>query len=167
MTPALDHMELASSPERTTRLARLIAPMLVAGDTILLDGPVGAGKSHFCRALIQARMSDVGVLEDVPSPSFTLVQAYDLGGVEFWHVDLYRLGDPQEIHELGLDEAFTQAICLVEWAERLGDLRPRDALHLTLAPGPEADARVLRFTGPPRWHDRLAPLIKPGQVHVR
>ncbi|MFN7001894.1 MAG: tRNA (adenosine(37)-N6)-threonylcarbamoyltransferase complex ATPase subunit type 1 TsaE, partial [Roseinatronobacter sp.] len=111
-----DHLNLSlttHAPEQTAALALRLGAQLAGGDTILLHGPVGAGKSHFCRALIQSRLATVGRMEDVPSPSFTLVQTYDLGTVELWHADLYRLGDPQEVLELGLEDAFSQAICLV------------------------------------------------------
>ncbi|MCC5954827.1 MAG: tRNA (adenosine(37)-N6)-threonylcarbamoyltransferase complex ATPase subunit type 1 TsaE [Natronohydrobacter sp.] len=143
------------APEQTAELAVQLGASLVPGDTVLLDGPVGAGKSLFCRALIQSRLAALGRTEDVPSPSFTLVQTYDLGGAEIWHADLYRLSDPQEIVELGLEEAFDTAICLVEWAGRLGDMAPPDALHVTILPGAVPEARQIMLTGPQDWQDRL------------
>ena len=76
-------------------------------------------KSHFARALIQSRLAAIGRFEDVPSPTFTLVQCYDLGSVDLWHADLYRLTSPSECDELGLVDAFESAICLVEWPDRL------------------------------------------------
>ncbi len=127
---------------------------LGAGDVVLLSGPLGAGKSHFARALIQARLAALGRAEDVPSPTFTLVQGYDLDTVALWHADLYRLAHPDDCDELGLAEAFDTAICLVEWPERLGPMAPPDALWLTLAPC--AAGRRLRFDGPAaRWAGRL------------
>ncbi len=149
----------SSSPDATAALAARLGRLLAAGDTLLLHGSVGAGKSHFCRALIQSRLAALGRMEDVPSPSFTLVQTYDLGDLELWHADLYRLGDTQEVVELGLEDAFATAICLVEWAERLGTLAPKDALRLTLAPGRHADERYLTLDGPPQWCARLAPVL--------
>src|SRR6056297_3788247 len=116
-----------SSPQATAALAARIAPLLRPGDTLLLSGPIGAGKTAFARALIQARL---GRAEDVPSPTFTLVQTYDDGICEIWHADLYRLTVPEDAVELGLDQAFAEAICLVEWPDRLGALAPSDALHL-------------------------------------
>ncbi len=133
--------------DATARLAAGIAPLLRAGDVILLNGPIGAGKTHFARSLIQARLAMAGRAEDVPSPTFTLIQTYDADGVELWHADLYRLTDPDEAAELGLEEAFTQAICLIEWPDRLGALRPALALDLTLTPDPTSDLRVARFSG--------------------
>lgn len=114
----------------TARLARAIAPNLRASDTLGLTGGLGAGKSHFARALIGARLAALGRAEDIPSPSYTLVQTYDLGPVMLWHADLYRLVSPDEIAELGLEDAFADAICLVEWADRLGAALP--ARHLML-----------------------------------
>ena len=88
----------------TAGIARMLAAVARPGQTILLDGPVGAGKTHFARAFIRARQGDLA--EDVPSPTFTLVQTYDDPmGTEIWHADLYRLTDPSELDELGLDEA--------------------------------------------------------------
>jgi tRNA threonylcarbamoyladenosine biosynthesis protein TsaE len=130
-------------------LALQIAPGLGAGDVILLEGGLGAGKTHFARALIQALLP---VPEDVPSPTFTLVQTYDTGGVEIWHADLYRLSSLDEVYELGLDEAFQSAICLIEWPDRLGADRPSDALTIELSydrPGRVAD---LSFSDA-RWAD--------------
>ena len=124
--------------DSTAALARHLAPLVGAGDVILLQGPIGAGKSHFARALIQARL---GWAEDVPSPTFTLVQTYQADEVEIWHADLYRLTDASEVEELGLKQAFDEAIALVEWPDRLGPLWPAAALTLDLAPEAVGDAR--------------------------
>lgn len=102
--------------------------MKEAGDCLLLEGQIGAGKSHFARALIRARL---GREEDVPSPTFTLVQTYQ-ADVEIWHADLYRLGHPDEVLELGLEAAFDDAICLIEWPDRLGRHLPQGAVRLKL-----------------------------------
>lgn len=159
MTPAFSRTLSAPTPDATAAIAARLGAVLAAGDTILLSGPVGAGKSHFARALIQSRLAALGRVEDVPSPTFTLVQTYELDGVEVWHADLYRLHSPRECDELGLDAAFETAICLIEWPDRLGALSPASALHLTLAQGDTPDARVLHFTSDdPRWQGRLAAL---------
>jgi tRNA threonylcarbamoyladenosine biosynthesis protein TsaE len=113
----------------TDRLGAVMAAHLRPGDTVLLAGPIGAGKTHLARALIRARLDRP---EDVPSPSFTLVQTYDAPGAAIWHADLYRLSHPDEVAELGLEAAFDSAICLVEWPDRLGRATPPGALTLTL-----------------------------------
>ncbi|KAE9630839.1 tRNA (adenosine(37)-N6)-threonylcarbamoyltransferase complex ATPase subunit type 1 TsaE [Parasedimentitalea maritima] len=143
-----------SSPEKTANLATLIATALRPGDCILLEGPIGAGKTHFARHLIQSLLH---VPEDVPSPTFTLVQTYDVPSGELWHADLYRLTSLDEIEELGLIEAFETAICLVEWPDRLAELSPSNALHLRLELDlDDADTRKLTFT----WSDaKWQPLI--------
>lgn len=155
MTDAFHLTTETLAPEQTADLAMRLGVLLGPGDTVLLEGPVGAGKSHFCRALIQSRLAAQGRMEDVPSPSFTLVQTYDAGDVEIWHADLYRLSDPQEIVELGLEDAFSTAICLVEWAGRLGDMAPAEALQVTILPGVAPEARQILFSGPPCWQERL------------
>ena len=128
----------------TDRLAQAMAPALAPGDFIGLTGGLGAGKSSFARAAIAARL---GRWEEIPSPSYTLVQTYDLGeGVELWHADLYRLGSTGELVELGLEDAFDSAICLVEWADRLGPALPARRLMLGFdcLPG-DAEGRLVRL----------------------
>ncbi|RAP42260.1 tRNA (adenosine(37)-N6)-threonylcarbamoyltransferase complex ATPase subunit type 1 TsaE [Rhodovulum viride] len=152
-------LSLSLAAEAQTRaLADRLAAALGAGDTLLLDGPIGAGKTAFARALIQAAQTRAGLPpEDVPSPTFTLVQTYEAGPFEIWHADLYRLGHPHEVLELGLDEAFDLALCLIEWPDRLGDLAPADALRLTFGPGPSETARTLDLvSADPSWADRLS-----------
>lgn len=126
------HLSL-SSPEETATLARSIAGHLAPGDCLLLEGPIGAGKTHFARCLIQSLMD---FPEDVPSPTFTLVQTYDVAAGELWHADLYRLSSLDEIDELGLIDAFETAICLIEWPDRLAEMTPDHALHLALSLDP-------------------------------
>ncbi|MFY0633492.1 MAG: tRNA (adenosine(37)-N6)-threonylcarbamoyltransferase complex ATPase subunit type 1 TsaE [Vannielia sp.] len=148
-----------SSPEHTTRLAEAMAPLLGAGDVLLLSGPVGAGKSHFSRGLIRWRMRRVDALEDVPSPTFTLVQTYPLPDGELWHADLYRLSDPDEVEELGLAAAFEEAICLVEWPDRL-PTPPAHALRLHFETGEGDDARTLTIAGGKPWESRIASALE-------
>lgn len=132
----------------TTDLGVELARVLRSGDTILFKGSVGAGKSHLARAIIQARL---GYPEEVPSPTYTLVQIYDDGASEIYHADLYRLGDTSELAELGLEEAFQNAICLVEWSERLGKADiPQGALTLHLKS--DQDGRLATLTAnSSRW----------------
>lgn len=128
-------------PDATDRLARLMALHLRAGDTVLLSGHVGAGKSHFARAFIRAHF---GPAQEVPSPSFTLVQTYQNAAVEIWHADLYRLTHPDEVQELGLADAMTEAICLIEWPDRLGALQPARPIHLRLIS--QGEGRIAEIT---------------------
>lgn len=142
------------SPRETAQSAAQLGSLLTPGDVILLTGDVGAGKTHFARALIQSLLVEA---EDVPSPTFTLVQTYDTSKGDIWHADLYRLTSSAEIEELGLSEAFETAICLVEWPDRLGDLRPHGALDLTLTQGNAEDARMLTATWDSgAWDTRVA-----------
>ncbi len=112
----------------TTHLGQALARVLGAGDCVLLEGAIGAGKSHLARALIRA-LRDPN--EEVPSPTFTLVQTYP-GHPDIWHADLYRLTHPDEVHELGLEAAFGNAICLIEWPDRLGAYTPENPIRLRL-----------------------------------
>ena len=145
---------------RTLRLARALAPHLRPGDVLALSGEIGAGKSVFARALIKARLAALGLDEDVPSPTFTLVQTYRAGDLEIWHSDLYRLTDPDEVVELGLDDAFGTALCLIEWPDRLGTLLPAGALALDFAPGADDGARILTLSSTdPAWAGRLDPVL--------
>lgn len=142
----------SASDQDTADFARLLVPFLAAGDVILLHGDIGAGKSHFSRSLIQSVMDPV---EDVPSPTFTLVQTYDTQIGEIWHADLYRLSDLDETYELGLIDAFEEAICLIEWPDRLGDEAPQTALHVTLTAQDE-NTREIAIEGPSdRWSDAI------------
>ncbi len=138
-----------SSQDETAKLARALAPHVSGGDVILLEGSIGAGKSFFARALILALLD---VPEDIPSPTFTLVQTYDAPKFEIWHCDLYRLTTPYEAQELGLEDAFETALCLIEWPDRLGELTPPDALVLSLqmTGAPEVRRATLQATTP-RW----------------
>lgn len=141
------------SPEATAAFARRVAPALGAGDVLLLAGEIGAGKSHFARALIAERLAAVGMVEDIPSPTYTLVQSYEAADLPIWHCDLYRITEPIEAVELGLWDAFETALCLVEWPERLGDQTPKNAAYLHFAQGVHPDQRILRIAvpgGPPR-----------------
>ena len=132
-------IDLADANE-TANLAGILAQNVQIGDTILLTGAVGAGKTHFARSFIKSLLT---VHEDVPSPTFTLVQTYDTAVGEVWHSDLYRLSAEQEIEELGLFDAMTEAVCLIEWPDRLGNYTPTDALHIEFTPSRTLDSRVL------------------------
>lgn len=141
----------AADEALTAGLARAFAAVLHPGDALALRGPVGAGKTHFARALIRARQGDPA--EDVPSPTFTLVQTYhDPMGSEIWHADLYRLTDAGELVELGLEDAMSEALTLIEWPERGGDLL-QGALTVSIEPEPDDPGlRRIQLHGDPlRW----------------
>lgn len=146
----------------TAGLARVFAAVLRPGQTLALHGPVGAGKTHFARALIRARQGDSA--EDVPSPTFTLVQTYDDPmGTEIWHADLYRLGHADELIELGLEDAMPDALTLIEWPENGGELP--DALRLDILPvAGNPDLRDITFIGDVvRW-GAVGRLVKMAQL---
>lgn len=142
------------TPLTTRALAVRLAPLLRAGDIVALSGELGAGKTFLARAIIQA----LGGPEEVPSPTFTLVQTYDLKPAPVWHFDLYRLANPEDAYELDIEDAFLDAISLIEWPERLGDLLPADRLDVHLAFGDAEDARTVTLLGGPSWDERLKAL---------
>ncbi len=147
------------TPEATARFGSAIAPSLRAGDALLLEGEIGAGKTHFARALIQARLSKSDRAEEVPSPTYTLVQTYNDGEYEIWHADLYRLTSPDEVIELGLDYAFETAITLVEWPDRLGDTTPKSALRLRF--DIDGAGRILTLkSNEANWAERLGLVLE-------
>ena len=147
-----------SSPDDTARFAARLGRLLVPGDCILLNGSLGAGKTHFARSLIQSVLSNA---EEVPSPTFTLVQTYDTDVGPIWHADLYRINGADEIEELGLTEAMEDAICLIEWPDRLGDLKPDDALVLQFTAQDDPDARAVTATWTDeKWSARLERAIQ-------
>jgi tRNA threonylcarbamoyladenosine biosynthesis protein TsaE len=137
----------------TEALAAAVARLVRAGDAILLEGPLGAGKTAFARAFLRAAAGDPAL--DVPSPTFTLVQEYDtkLGAVH--HYDLWRLDGPGPLDELGWDAA-RDAIVLVEWPDRLGALRPAEALTIALEAADAPDARRATLTWADKRLDALA-----------
>ncbi|WP_299421714.1 tRNA (adenosine(37)-N6)-threonylcarbamoyltransferase complex ATPase subunit type 1 TsaE [uncultured Shimia sp.] len=142
-----------NSPAETQAFATQVATLLSPGDVVLLEGSIGAGKTHFARSLIQSLLP---VMEDVPSPTFTLVQVYDGPSSEIWHADLYRLSAPDEVVELGLTDAFEDAICLVEWPDRLAELAPENALTLRFELSQQEEHRVLTMSAPSsNWAKKL------------
>lgn len=112
----------------TEQLARKLAPLLKRGDVVALQGELGAGKTTFARALLQA----LGVKTEVPSPTFTLLQTYEVPNLPISHFDLYRLKNENELEELGWDEACAQSLVIVEWPERAAGHMPEDHLALSL-----------------------------------
>ena len=125
----------------TERLAQRLAPHAAPGDVIGLCGALGSGKTAFARAFIRARLGRGE--EEVPSPTFTLVQLYEHADGAIWHFDLYRLGEADDAYELGIEDAFSGAISLIEWPEKLGAIMPGDWLKVDLAPDEGEEARLV------------------------
>ena len=154
------HLELPDL-EATCALARQVAAAVRPGDVIALRGDLGSGKTAFARALIGALADpargaeEAGPGEEVPSPTFTLVQTYRRLPAEVWHFDLYRLERPDEVYELGIEDALAEGISLIEWPERLGPLLPRERLDLLLSFGAAPGARRAEIRGHGGWAERL------------
>lgn len=126
-----------------------LANSLSGRHTILLNGPVGAGKSVLARSIIAQCLE---APEDIPSPTFTLVQTYETDAFDILHCDLYRLKTPDQCFELGLDDAFGTSLCLIEWPDRLGPYAPKDALHVEIQLAQNPNARIVVFTySDPSW----------------
>jgi tRNA threonylcarbamoyladenosine biosynthesis protein TsaE len=137
----------------TAVLARRLAKQTRRGDVIGLMGDLGSGKTTLARAFIRALGTGA---EEVPSPTFTLVEVYGFPGhPPVWHFDLYRLTAPEQAYELGIEDAWSEGISLVEWPERLGPLLPAEHVLVQLAAGRGAEARVARLTASPGWALRL------------
>lgn len=148
-----------ASPAATAGLAERIAPALGVGDVIALEGELGTGKTTFARALIRALGNGQ---EEVPSPTFILVQTYEAGGMTVWHCDLYRVDRPEDAAELGLEEAYGSALTLIEWPERLGrDLPPR-RLWIRFEYGGDEIARRVTVIGDGDWRRRLEGVLDDG-----
>ena len=143
---------VSNGPLETEELASALKENLQNGDIILLKGEIGAGKSLFARSLIQSAMDQE---EEVPSPTFTIVQTYETKLGSIWHADLYRLTDHSEIFELGLIDAFVSEIVIVEWPERLGHLEPQDALTVEIIILENDKREVIFSSNSSMWKVRL------------
>lgn len=157
MMPAPTSFTIALDDEQATqRFAVDIGNALEPGDLVTLSGDLGAGKTAFARALIRHLANDPGVA--VPSPTFTLMQVYELPRFTLAHADLYRLTSPDELSELGLDEIAATGVVLMEWPDRAGIRLPADRIDiaLTLAPEKGNDYRDARVTGHGALSHRVA-----------
>jgi tRNA threonylcarbamoyl adenosine modification protein YjeE len=142
--------------DATRALAARLARCLRSGDLVLLEGDLGTGKTEFARAVIQAL---AGKAITVPSPTFTILQSYELPGIEVGHADLYRIAAPGELIELGLEECLTRGALLVEWPDRAADLWPGERLTVGLAAMlSDPTARELTLAGTGRWASLIATL---------
>jgi tRNA threonylcarbamoyladenosine biosynthesis protein TsaE len=120
----------------TEKLGAALAARLKPGDVVALEGPLGSGKTTLARAILRAAADQPDLI--VPSPTFTLVEVYETPQGTFWHFDLYRLETPEQVFELGWEEALAEGIVLIEWPERLGDLLPE---HLSIVLEVDGDGR--------------------------
>jgi tRNA threonylcarbamoyladenosine biosynthesis protein TsaE len=134
----------------TRSLGARIAACLSVGDAVALQGELGAGKTTLARAILEA----LGVDEEVPSPTFTLVQYYETPRLAVRHYDLYRIENAVEMEELGLEEALNQGAALIEWPERALPWLPADRLHVAM--GLRNGARRAQVSGPARWAAAMA-----------
>jgi tRNA threonylcarbamoyladenosine biosynthesis protein TsaE len=128
-------MSLASEAA-TEQLGATLAARLQPGDIVALKGPLGAGKTTLARAILRAAANVPDLI--VPSPTFTLVEVYETPRGIFWHFDLYRLESPEQVFELGWEEALAEGIVLIEWPERLGEILPQ---HLSVTLEIDGDGR--------------------------
>ena len=140
--------DLAATQDLAARLAALAGP----GDVIALIGDLGAGKTEFARAFIRALTAPD---EDVPSPTFTLVQTYPADAFDIWHFDLYRLDAPEDAFELDIEDAFHDAVSLIEWPERLGAYLPRERLDIVLSVDSAGNMRTAELIAHGGWAARL------------
>tara|TARA_R110002096_G_scaffold309403_4_gene504013 strand:- start:44998 stop:45468 length:471 start_codon:yes stop_codon:yes gene_type:complete len=140
-------------------LASRLSALLKTGDILAFEGNLGTGKTEFCRAIIHA----LGYDEDVPSPTFNLLQIYepsieDLKTPAVWHMDLYRLENAQDVFELGIEDGFDSAVTMIEWPERMGNYLPAEHLKITLSHGDNEGSRYISFDGDPSWEQRIKEL---------
>ncbi len=120
---------ICQTEQDTRRLAERIASVARKGDIFALYGTLGAGKSTFSRYFIQFLTK----VEDVPSPTFTLVQMYEAADFEIYHYDMYRLKQPDEAYELGIEETFYSGVNLIEWPEKITELLPKNIWHIEIS----------------------------------
>jgi tRNA threonylcarbamoyl adenosine modification protein YjeE len=147
--------DLASEAE-TAALGRRIAKLLRVGDTITLAGTLGAGKTVLARALVRHFLPG----EEVPSPTFTLVQTYETPALAISHIDLYRVKARSEVRELGLDEALERGALLIEWPDRMGELLPVDRLDVVFEGVEDDETRILKLIGRGSWAPRVKDLSR-------
>lgn len=144
------------SQRQIERLAVTIASLSKKGDLVLLSGPLGAGKTTLARAFIRQLISDLSA--EIPSPSYTLAQSYapaDGVGPMVWHFDFYRIEDPSEITELGLEEAQAEGVVLAEWPEHAGSALATGGLLISLALANRPRERQVTIENLGGWSDRL------------
>ena len=141
------------SPERTREIAAVVAGVLAPGDVVALSGDLGAGKTCFVQGVAAA----LGVTEHVTSPSFVLVREYGSGTIPILHIDVYRLGNLQELVDLGYEEFLDpKQIVLIEWGDAVGPLLPDEYLQIDVHAPTETDRLIELIANGPGWAQRLA-----------
>jgi len=151
--PILKSMPLENAAASES-LGAALAPLLRRGDVVCLQGDLGAGKTTLARGLLRTLAGDPDM--DVPSPTFTLVEVYEFPALSVWHFDLYRLKQPEDAWELGLEQALGEAASLIEWPERLGTLLPAQRLEIRLSA--DGAGRRADLAGSAGWRDRISDL---------
>lgn len=149
---------ILNSEEETGRLAERISDLLRKGDTIAMAGMLGVGKTTFARSLIRKMLPG----EEVPSPTFTLVQTYDAPKFRITHADLYRVKAKRELRELGLDEALEEGALIIEWPDRMSELLPADRLDMIIEVDDGVEERRVKLIGRGSWAQRMRDLRKSG-----
>ena len=154
-----------TSEDETLALGAALAKRAVRGDVITLSGTLGAGKTVLARGFIRERLGQapgktLNQATDVASPTFTLVHVYDTVTPEIWHFDWYRLEHPDEVQELGLEDAFATGLSLIEWPDKAAAWLPRDRLDITLSVDPKTEQRVAKLEVGRGWSGRLENLDK-------
>ena len=148
-----------ADPADTRAFAERLAPCARSGDVLALAGDLGAGKTTFARAFINALLARHGLPpEDVPSPTFTLVQEYPLPAFVLYHIDLYRIEAETELGALGFEEVFADGVSLIEWPDRLGSLLPASRLDMEFRlpdRSDNPDRRLVALTAHGDWQGRL------------
>lgn len=147
-----------SSPAETTALGEELGRLLKGGEVICLTGDLGAGKTHFAKGVARG----LGIIETVTSPTFTLINEYS-GRLPLYHVDAYRLGDPDEAYDLGLEEyIYGDGVTLLEWPDRVAELLPEDRLviEITRVDGAGESVREIALTPGPGYKDLMHSLIR-------
>ena len=148
-----EHQFTLKNETATGTLASQLANIAKPRDVIALAGDLGVGKTAFARAFIKARGGD----GEVPSPTFTLVQVYQLSSINVYHFDLYRIEGPEEIFELGIEDAFTDGISLIEWPDRMETFIPSERLDIIFSNGSDENSREVNVVGyGDSWINRLA-----------
>jgi tRNA threonylcarbamoyl adenosine modification protein YjeE len=143
------------SEAETRAFGGKVADLLRIGDVVTLGGELGVGKTVFARGVIQRFLPK----EEVPSPTFTLIQTYETPAFAISHVDLYRVKERGELRELGLEEALERGVLLIEWPDRMGELLPRDRLDVMLSGDGEENERLVQVVSRGNWVERIKPLL--------